>query len=176
MTREDRSGPLAVAAVTLGLVVWPIAFNLGAYRDVFYDDIFRLVVVSSILCVVTVVTRPYPPVRLILVAGALIAPLAWFAAAGYVVGSTSEAIERPGFAAWLIVIVVVSVPLTIRLLLDLFLPDLTASTDRRIIVAMVGLVVLVGVIGYATGANNPRFMKCKDFTVAGSSEPDNCAR
>jgi hypothetical protein len=32
------SGPLAVAAVTLGFVVWPIAFNLGAPRPTRLSD------------------------------------------------------------------------------------------------------------------------------------------
>ncbi|MDY6997597.1 MAG: hypothetical protein SW019_13420 [Actinomycetota bacterium] len=49
------SGPVAVTSLLVGLFTWPLAFNLGAYGTVFYDDIFSLVVASAILVALTVV-------------------------------------------------------------------------------------------------------------------------
>ena len=57
--RHIVSGPLALAAVTLGLLAWSIAFNLGAYGEIFYDNVFQLVVASSILFAITTVNGGY---------------------------------------------------------------------------------------------------------------------
>lgn len=168
-------GPLAVTAVTLGLVTWPIAFNLGAYGEVFYDDVFRVVVAASTLFAIVVVRRPYASAWTWLVAGALASPLAWLMTAGIVVGSTSEALDRPAFLVWLVLILVVSLPISLRLLADLFAPELMSGTNRRVGGAMVVLMIVVAGLGFGAGRNNDRFMTCTDFAVAGSSEPENCS-
>lgn len=169
-------GPLAVASLTLGLLTWPIAFNLGAYGEIFYDDVFRVVVASSILFVITVINRPYPPPLIWLVAAALLAPLLWLLTSALVVGSTSEALDRPVFVTWLVLILVVSVPLTLRLLADMFTPEISRAGSRRMTLAVIGLVAVVGLTGFVVGRENARFMTCADFAVAGSSEPSNCAK
>jgi hypothetical protein len=174
--RRPVGGPLAVAAVTLGLVTWPIAFNLGAYGEIFYDDIFRVVVASSILFVIVAVNPPYSAPAIWIVRAALALPLLWVLVSGYVVGSTSEAMTRPVFVAWLVLVAVVSVPITLRLLVDLFTPDVSRTGSRRLTVSIVLLVAAVAAIGFTAGWQNPRFMTCADFAVAGSSEPENCAR
>ena len=53
-------GQLAIASMTLGLLTWPIAFNLGANGEVLYDDVLRVLVASSILLVITLVNPAYP--------------------------------------------------------------------------------------------------------------------
>ena len=169
-------GPLAVASVTLGLLTWPIAFNLGAYGEIFYDDVFRVVVASSILFVVTVINRPYPSPLIWLVAAALLAPLLWILTSAFVVGSTSEALDRPFFVSWLVLILFVSVPLTLRLLVDMFTPELSRAGSRQMLLGIVALVAAVGLTGFVVGSENPRFMTCADFAVAGASEPENCAK
>lgn len=169
-------GPLAVAGVTLGMLTWPIAFNLGAYGAVLYEDIFQLVVASSILLVITVVSPVYPTPWRWLVWAALAAPLCWLLAAGFVVGSTSEALQRTEFAVALGLIVLVSVPLTLRLLVDVLTPELARSGSRRITRAVVALVLSVGLVGFVVGRQHPRFMTCADFAIAGAFEPENCAR
>jgi hypothetical protein len=175
-SRLRIGGPLAVAAMTLGMLTFPIAFNLGAYDAVFYDDIFRVVVASTILLVITFFDEPYGSPWMWLVRIALASPMAWFLAAGFAVGSTGEAVERPGFAIWLILVAVVSVPVTLRLLADLFMPDLSREGSRRMLIGIVSLVAVVGLAGYVAGNQHPRFMTCNDFAVAGSSEPDGCVR
>jgi len=173
--RRRITGPLAVTSVTLGLITWPLAFNLGAYGEVFYDDVFRIVVASSVLFVITFVTPPYRSPWIWVVRAALISPLAWLLTAAFVAGSTSEALDRPAFVAWLIAIFVVSVPISLRLLIDLFTPEVSELPDRRPALALAALVVVVGIIGFSAGRNNDRFLTCYDFAVAGSSEPENCA-
>lgn len=169
-------GPFALAAVTLGLLTWPIAFNLGAYGEVFYANIFQVVVASSILFVIVVINEVYPSPWNWLVRAALAAPMLWLFAAGYVTGSTSEALNRPVFALSLALIFVVSVPLTLRLLVDLTMPELSEAHSRRMTASIVALVFVVGVVGFVVGNEHPRFMTCEDFSLAGSAEPDDCVR
>ena len=167
-------GPLVVATLTVGLLTWPIAFNLGAYRVVLYDDIFRLLVASSILLVVVLINPAYPSPWNWVVAIALAAPLAWFVAAVALVGSTGEALDRPAFVVALSAILLVSVPVTLRLLVHLFTPEL--AEGRRMTLGVVAVVAAVAIIGFVFGRHNPRFMTCEDFTIAGAAEPDNCAK
>lgn len=170
------NGPLALAAITLGLLTWPIAFNLGAYGEIFYTNIFQVVVASAILLVIVVVNDAVDGPRRWIVRSALAAPMVWLLAAGYVVGSTSEALDRPVFAVSLGVILAVSVPLTLRLLVDVAMPELSLAGSRRMTLSIVALVVVLGVIGFAVGRQHPRFMTCSDFAIAGSAEPEGCAR
>lgn len=169
------AGPLAIASVTLGLLTWPIAFNLGAFGEVFYEDVFSVVVASSILFVVVVVNRPYRASVLWPMAVALLSPLLWLVTSALVVSSTSEALDRPFFAVWLALALVVSVPITLILLLDMFTPALeTANWRTRL--AVVALVAIIGLVGFVVGREHPRFMTCADFRVAGAAEPENCVR
>jgi len=169
-------GPLAVAAVTLGLLTWPIAFNLGAYGEIFYTNIFQVVVASSILLGIVVVNdapaTPWKwPVR-----AALAGPVVWMLASAYVTGSTTEALNRPVFVLSFALILVVSVPLTLRLLVDVTMPELSRTRSRRVTVFVIALVFVVGIVGFVVGREHPRFMTCNDFKVAGSDEPEDCAR
>ena len=172
---EQLGGALAVTCITLGLITWPLAFNLGAYGEVFYDDIFRVVVASSILFAIVTITRPYRSPQIWLVLGALASRLAWMLAAGFVVGSTSEALDQPAFLLWLVLILLISVPISLRLLLDLFTPEVSQLADRRIGIGVGALIIVVAGLGFVAGRNNDRFMTCADFAVAGSSEPENCS-
>ena len=100
----------------------------------------------------------------------------WLVAAAWVEGSTSAALDRPLFVVWIVLILLVSVPITLRLLIDMFMPELTAASSRRVLWSIVALAVVVSVIGFVVGRENDRFLTCGDFSVAGSAEPDNCAR
>lgn len=169
-------GPLAVAAMTLGLLAWPIGFNLGAFGVVFYTDFFRVVVASTVLLLVVVIDRPYDSPWNLLAGAALALPVTWLVVAGFVVGSITEAVERAGFIVWLVVVLAVSVPVTLRLLVDMFLPDVSQSGSTRLVVGMAALALAVAILGLAVGASNDRFMTCQDFAIAGSAEPSNCSR
>jgi hypothetical protein len=174
--RDPRrvGGPLALTAVTLALISWPIAFNLGAYGEIFYDDIFRVTVASSVLFVISLVNPIYPSPWIWLVRLALASPMLWLVVAAWFEGSTSAALDRPAFVAWIVLILVGSVPLTLRLLVDLFMPELTTAASRKLVLSVVGIVSVVGVTGFVVGRENGRFLTCSDFAIAGSAEPDNC--
>lgn len=130
--RPERLGAAAIACVTLGLLTFPIAFNLGAYDQVLYPDVFRIIVASFVLLCVSFVAPTYPGRRLWFTRVVLVSPALWVAVSVIVLGSTAEATSRPFFIAWLTAIVLVSVPVTLMMLLDMFNPDilLAQSADH----------------------------------------------
>jgi hypothetical protein len=111
-----------------------------------------------------------------LIWAALAAPLLWFLTAAFVVGSTSDALERPGFVVWLVLIAVVSVPLTLRLLVDLFTPSWRAPATGEGPERSSPSSPPSGSSDSWSAGSTPRFMTCADFAVAGASEPEGCAR
>lgn len=173
--RDGSYGPAAVALLTITLTAWPIAFNLGAYRAVFYQDVFQVVVVSVVGFFLTVVKPPYRGRTLLFTRVALAAPMAWMAAAVVVFGSLGAATSNAIYGVLGLLIAVVSVPLVLRLLIDMFARDLTAAQDRAMLTTGVAVVVLIAVAGFVVGRNNDAFLTCEDFTIAGSDEPVNCA-
>jgi len=78
--------------VTVALVVWPIAFNLGAFEHIFYEDVFRFVVAATVGLGVSTHTSPYRGSRRWVTNLALAAPAVWFALATVFTDSAANAI------------------------------------------------------------------------------------
>lgn len=168
-------GPAAVALVTIALTTWPIAFNLGAYSAVFYQDVFQVVVVSTVGFVLTIMKSPYQGRTLWVTRVALALPLVWMALAVVLYDSLGTAVSNPVYGSLGLLVAVVSIPTVLKLLIDMFARDLTSAQDSRMLAAGVAVVVLIAVIGFAVGRNNDAFLTCEDFKIAGSDQPANCA-
>ncbi|MDH3752722.1 MAG: hypothetical protein OEU32_02520 [Acidimicrobiia bacterium] len=171
-----RYGPVAVATITMALVTWPIAFNLGAYGAVFYDDVFRFVVAATVAFAVAVAASPYAGRARWLALAALVAPAVWLVLSVLLFDSTAAAASDPVFGVVGLVVAVVSIPTVLKLLMDLFVPELTSLDDTRLMLAAAAMIALVAASGFAVGTNNDAFLTCDDFVIAGSTEPTNCSR
>lgn len=170
-----QAGVVAVASVTFSLLSFPIAFNLGAYDAVLYPDVFRAVVASFVLLCLNLRYPTYSGTRVWFTRVWLASPTIWFLCATLTAGSTGAAMSRPVFAIWLIVTIAVSVPLTLKLLIDMFAPEIGDRRDRQPAAWVAVIVGIVAVMGYLAGAFNDRIMTCDDFTLAGASRPSDCA-
>lgn len=171
-----RYGPFAIAVVTISLVVFPIAFNLGAFGQVFYDDMFRFVVAATAGLGVSLLATPYTGWRRWFTNVALGAPALWFILATLFTESTADAATNAFLGPFALVVAVVSVPTVLRMLIDMFVPGFRSYTDARLLVGGVGVVVVIGLSGWFIGLRNDRFLTCDDFKVAGSDQPENCAQ
>lgn len=171
-----RYGPFAIAVVTISLVVFPIAFNLGAYGQVFYEDIFRFVVAATAGLGVSLLANPYTGWQRWFTNAALGAPALWLLLAATVTDSVGDAATNPILGTAALVIGIVSIPTVLRMLIDMFVPGFRAYTDRRLLGGGLAIVVVIAVAGFVIGANNDRFLTCDDFKVAGSDLPKNCAQ
>ncbi len=174
--RRSTYGPAAVALVTIALTTWPIAFNLGAYGAVFYQDVFQVVVVSTVGFALAILRPPYRGRTLWFTRIALAAPLAWLLLAVILFDSLGAATDNPAFGVLGLLIAVVSVPTVLRLLVDMFATDLTTVTDRTMLVAGIAVIVFIAVLGFVVGRNHQAFLTCDDFKIAGSDQPENCAK
>ena len=172
---RPRYGPFAIATVTASLFAWPIAFNLGAYGEVFYEDIFNFVVLGMAGLAVSFLTPAQEGSRLWATRVALAAPALWFLLAVVLFDSTAEAATDPVFGLVGLVVALVSVPAVFFLVVELFLPEASALDSLRLVVAAVLVVALIAVAAYAVGRNNDRFLQCRDFKVAGADQPTNCS-
>jgi hypothetical protein len=168
-------GPAAVALLTVALTTWPIAFNLGAYNAVFYQDVFQVVVVSTVGFVLTIMKPAYQGRTLLITRIALASPLIWMALAVILYDSLGTALSNPVCGFLGLVIAVISIPTVLRLLIDMFATGLTTMQDPRMLATAVGVIVLIAVIGFTVGRNNDAFLTCEDFKIAGSDQPANCA-
>jgi len=173
---EKRHGPIAVATVTTALVTWPIAFNLGAYRAVFYDDIFKFVVVATVGFVIALVWSPYRGRDRFIRCAALAAPAVWLFLSVLWFDSTAAAASDPVFGVVGLLAALVSIPTVLKMMVDLFVPQLGPETDLRAVGFAVAMIVAVAIAGFAVGNNNERFLTCEDFKVAGADQPPNCAQ
>jgi hypothetical protein len=169
-----QAGVVAIASVTFSLIAFPIAFNLGAYQAVLYPDIFRAVVASFVLLCVNLRYPTYTRTRVWFTRVWLASPTIWFATATLALGSTDAAMERPVFVVWLVVTIAVSVPLTLKLLIDMFAPEIGRGDRRQHALWVAAIVGTVAVMGYLVGTFNDRIMTCGDFSLAGASQPSDC--
>ncbi|MDX2382159.1 MAG: hypothetical protein QNM02_20670 [Acidimicrobiia bacterium] len=169
-----RYGPFAIAIVTMSIVVWPIAFNLGAFGEVFYLDVFQFVVVASAGLGISLLSSPYHGGRRLFTSLALAAPAAWFVLAVVVTESTAEAATGPVLGPLAFVIAVVAVPVVLKMVTDMFVPGFRAFDQRKLLYGGLAIIVAIAVVSFAAGRNNQRFLTCGDFKVAGSDQPSNC--
>jgi len=170
-----RYGPFAIAVVTISLLVFPIAFNLGAYSQVFYEDVFRFVVAATAGLGVSVLATPYTGWRRWFTNAALGAPALWLLLASVFTDSIADATTNPVLGPTALVVGIVSVPTVLGMLIDMFVPGFRSYTDMRLLFGGLTVVVAIAASGYYVGANNDRFLTCDDFKIAGSDQPENCA-
>jgi hypothetical protein len=173
--RGPRYGPAAVATLTTALVTWPIAFNLGAYGEVFYDDVFRFVVASTVGLAIAMFASPDGRRARWFTIGALAAPALWLVLSVIFFDSTAAAASDPVFGFLALGTTLVAVPAGLKLLADLFVPDLSSLENNRVAGFTAAVIVVVAVTGFVVGANNDAFLTCDDFKIAGSDQPSNCA-
>ncbi|WP_322779494.1 hypothetical protein [Frankia sp. Cas4] len=166
-----------VAAITLGLITWRVAFNLGAYNTVFYEDVYAVVVASTIAFGASFLAPHEAPrrVRIPAVSGRILlaAPAIWTVLALSVTGSLTAAESSPILMALGVIIGATSVPCVLLLLARVVVPSLETLRGRPLAVLIV-MTALVAAAGWLTGRHNDRFMTCNDFKVAGQDQPRNC--
>lgn len=176
MTEVDRQRdvPLGVVMVGMAAVAWWPAFTLGAWGEVFFDDILGFWAASTAAFVYVLLERR-PFWGRVGRAAVLLVPTAWLFLSFLVnKDSGSLAVDLVDLAA--LVVVLVCVPFTLWVLLRIVWPDFvdrTLSSRRWLIVAVVGCIV---VIAYVLGLNQAHFLTCDDFAISGNSLPPGCVQ
>lgn len=158
--------------VGMAAIAWWPAFTLGAWGEVFFDDILALWAASTAAFAFVLVERRPMGGKLVR-AFLLLLPSAWLAL-NFVVDpeSTNLAIallDLVAFAA-----VVVGIPFTLWVLVRIVWPDFATDTRRGTKWLIVLVVLGVAIASFVLGLNQARFLTCDDFAISGNSEPPGC--
>lgn len=157
-----------LAALPASLVSWSLGFDLGAFDTVSYHRVFSVFVVCAVVLVATFLwpsgdfpTSSWSRIVLALPVVYIIADALWLTESVLVANVLSAAIVLTlPYAAWVVGRLVGS--------------DLIALS-RREQVAIASLFVVIGLAGFYVGADNDRFLSCRDFEHMGDYVPANCS-
>jgi hypothetical protein len=161
-------------AIAASLVVWELAFDLGAYHTVFYSRLLQIVVVSTVLLLGSIVLRHLVTVRP-WSRPLLAVPLLWLVIRVIVPPGTS-ARSLHVLDGVMVALTVASVPFTLWALARVMSPEYFALPAKRLKVGVASIVVLVAVGGFLVGQFNYRVTTCHDYVVAGDYQPTNCSK
>jgi hypothetical protein len=153
-------------------VAFMLAFNLGAYGEVFFDQIFTVWVTSTIVFVGSIFSRLPPnswPARLVLLIPSVWLLVAWINNPGNV-GAGDTAL------LWLtLIITVVALPFVAWMLVSTINPDFRDLPRSNKLTVAVAVVVFFAA-GFLFGARNDTLLTCDDFKVSGNDLPANCVK
>ncbi|HEY2793857.1 MAG TPA: hypothetical protein VGJ28_15945 [Micromonosporaceae bacterium] len=168
-------GLRAFFAVTIGasLVIWELAFDLGAYHTVFYSRLFQILVVSTVLLLGSIVLRRIVRVRpwhqfLLAV------PLLWLVVR-FIAPLGHASRPQRVLDGILVALTLASVPFILWAVARIMSPEYFALPSRRLKIGVASIVVAVAVAGFLVGQFNNRFTTCQEYVVAGDDEPKNCS-
>ena len=158
--------------VGMAAVAWWPAFTLGAWGEIFFDDVLALWAASTAAFVFVLVERRPVGGRLVR-ALVLLLPSVWLLLNFIVDDETTDlALALVDLAA--IAAVIVGIPFTLWVLVRIVWPDFVTETLPRTKVLIAGVVLGVMVASFVLGLNQARFLTCEDFAISGNSEPPGC--
>lgn len=170
----QRDVPLGVVMVGMAAVAWWPAFTLGAWGEVFFDDILGFWAASTAAFVFVLLERR-PVWGRLWRAGLLLVPTMWLVL-NFLIDDDSSNLGIAFVDIAAILVVLVCVPFTLWVLLRIVWPDFVDRTSlhrRWLIVAVVGGIV---VLAYVLGLNQAHFLSCDDFAISGNSLPPGCVK
>ncbi|MGI9643179.1 MAG: hypothetical protein ACR2N9_10385 [Acidimicrobiia bacterium] len=157
-------------AVGSASVAFMVGFNYGAFGVIFFEQVFTVWVIATIVFVASIFTRIEPndwPRRLLLLLPSLWMVLSWL--------SNNTNLERIDEAALVFTIIVtfVALPFVGWILITTINSDFAnlARGNKIAVLAAVGVFLAIGLF---LGARNDLVLDCNDFKVSGNDLPTNC--
>ncbi|NLP84624.1 hypothetical protein HF576_12260 [Microbacterium sp. CFH 90308] len=158
--------------VGIAAVAWWPAFTLGAWGEIFFDDILGLWAASTAAFVFVLVERRPVGGRLAR-AFVLLLPTVWLVLNFVISGETTDlAVAIVDLAALLAVLL--GIPFTLWVLVRVVWPDFASETRRRTKWLIAVVVLAIAIASFVLGLNQEHFLTCEDFTISGNSEPRGC--
>ena len=163
-----------LVAIGLAVFIWNLSFNFGVYGTVFYDRIFTV----WVICSVVLAANFFLPAKERYLNSwgmvAMLAPTLWFILQfwQYEIGIQSW-LDFIGF--WFtFLVMIICLPYGAYIIVSFTQSEALRLKPRSLFAALAAIAVTVAIIGYTVGANNYYFMTCTDFEIAGSHVPENC--
>ena len=161
-----------LTAVAVSLTVWDLSFNLGAFGEVFFGQIFTAWVTSSATflgCLLLPKNQsPVDRKGLIIMAVPTFTLILTF-----LINVYANPLLRLLRIAIAMFSYVVSLPYSIYIVFSLSHEDIV-KLSRQMTIKLVTIAALMGIIGYSLGRHNYLLLSCYDFKVSGNDLPTNC--
>jgi hypothetical protein len=160
-------------AVPSASIAFMLGFNLGAFGEIFFEQILTVWVIATIVLVASFFSK-LPPNgwagRLL-----LLVPTVWLILAAVADPTQPEDRASKFIFGLTIFVTAVCLPFIGWILVSAINPDFTHLTMPRRIAILAAVIVFAGA-GFFIGARNDVFLTCEDFEVSGNFVPSKCVR
>jgi hypothetical protein len=171
-SRQRRDVPVGVVMVGIAAIAWWPAFTLGAWDEIFFDDILGLWAASTAAFVFVLVERRPVGGRLAR-AFLLLLPTVWLVL-NFAFAEETDDLGLAIVDLLALLAVLLGIPFTLWVLVRVVWPDFATMTRRRTKWLIAGVVLGVAVASFVLGLNQEHFLTCEDFAISGNSEPPGC--
>lgn len=163
-----RSFVVMAAGASVG--AFAIAFQLGAFGAVFFEELHAVWVLSTVGLLSSFVLR----VRVAPLWGRVVLglPTVWLLLA--FVDATRPDVVAEIVTEVAVVLTVVTLPYLAYVLVSIVSPGFLELPERRLQIGAVVIAVVIAGVGFFLGRINDRYLTCGDFVVSGNDEPVNC--
>ncbi|MCD2444356.1 hypothetical protein LQ757_18910 [Agromyces sp. SYSU K20354] len=160
-----------VVMIAMAIAVWWPAFTLGAWGELFFDQILTVWAASTAAFFFVVFDRR-PQRRRALKAVALLLPSVWVLL-GFIEASSDDPLTLLGDAVGFIA-VFFAIPFTIWILVRVMWPEFGSTIPIGSRWVIVLTIAGIAVASFLLGVSHPNFLTCDHFAVSGNSEPPGC--
>lgn len=164
--------PVGVVMIGISVAAWWPAFTLGAWGELFFDQILTLWAASTAAFVFVLVERRPVGTRLVR-AFLLLLPSVWILL-NFIINDDTQDLATAIVDLVAIVAVLIGLLFTVFVLVRIMWPDLRGELPRRTRWLVVIVVAAITVVSFLLGVNNSKFMTCQDFEISGNSRPPTC--
>ena len=158
--------------IGISIAAWWPAFTLGAWGELFFDQILTLWAASTAAFVFVLVERRPVGGRLVR-AFLLLLPSVWIVL-NFTINGDTEDVATAIIDLLAIVAVFIGLIFTVLVLVRIMWPDLGGQLSRRTRWLVALVVGGITIASFLLGLNNAGFMTCQDFEVSGNSRPPTC--
>ncbi|ANJ26405.1 hypothetical protein ATC03_06395 [Agromyces aureus] len=160
-----------LVVVAASLSIWWPAFTLGAWGELFFDQVLMVwVAATAAFFVVAFQPRPFPHRTRRLIA--LSVPTLWLVLSFVPDAGDDLVIGLVDLLAF--VVAIAGVPFTLWVMAGIFWPDFRHGLSRGTVAIGVAAIAAITVASFVLGANQRYFLTCEDFAVSGNSNPPGC--
>jgi hypothetical protein len=171
-----------ISAMALSAAVSTSAFWFGVYGTIFFEKLLYVWVAASaaLLASFFVPRLDVPAVKLPWWRGRFLLglPTVWLALSAFVDIESYRPESLASWALWLVALTsaFLTLPYLLYVIIVAVVPDIDRLTNPKLRGALLGIVALMGVVGFVIGKNHPLFLTCENFKIGGHDMPENCRR
>lgn len=164
--------PIGVAMVAISALVWWPAFTLGAYGEIFFDQLLGVWAAATAAFVFVLVERRPVGVRL-LRAFLLLLPSLWLLLM-FTLGDETQDLLVFIVDTGAILALLIGMPFTLFVLVQVVWPDFGSEAPSRARVLVMTVALGIAAASFLLGVNQAHFLTCDDYSGSGMPVPSVC--